>query len=426
MKTLEQSQRQRPDIEKILGLGNSKAASPLQGWTLRIIAGLAIAALILYFSAGGSKNTIRYVTEPATRGDLTVIVTATGTVQPTNEVDISSELSGTIRKVLVDYNSAVKVGQSLAELDTDKLKATVESARAKLTAAKARVQDAEATVNEKKLDYARQRQLARKKITSEHNMEIAKAAYERAIASLDSAKADVAATAADLKLNETNLAKTCICSPINGVVLSRNVEPGQIVASNFQAPVLFTIAEDLTKMEIQVDVDEADVGKVKEGQAALFTVDAYPEKHFPAKIRELRYGSEVVQGVVTYKAVLTTDNTALLLRPGMTATAEITVQDLKNVISVPNAALRFAPPADGEADDNRSLLQKLIPGRPPLRPASEHAGSGPERKIWILANSEAKQVAVTIGPSDGKRTQIIKGAIAPGQVVIVDTATAAN
>lgn len=429
MNAPDRTQRMRPDIEKILGLGKSTASSPLQSWMPRIKTGAAIAtalALILYFGFGGSKNTVKYITQPAIRADLIVIVTATGTVQPTNEVEISSELSGTIRKVLVDYNSTVKVGQSLAELDTDKLKATVESARAKLTAANARVKDAEATVNEKKLDYERQRRLADRKITSEHNLEIAKASYERAMAALDSAKADVAAAAADLRLNETNLAKTCICSPINGVVLSRNVEPGQFVASSFQAPVLFTIAEDLTKMEVQVDVDEADVGTVKEGQPARFTVDAYPDKTFPAKIKELRYGSEVVQGVVTYKAVLTTNNTQLLLRPGMTATAEITVQDIKNVVSIPNQALRFSPPtADGESD-NRSFLQKLLPGRPRLRPASQHASSGPERQVWVLVDGAPKPVAVTVGPSDGQRTQIVKGDIASGQAVIVDTVTAAN
>ena len=422
----DQTRKLRPDIEKVLGISTSGGASWIRDRRAQIIAGIVAVVLLGLFviwGIGGSGSALRYVTQPATRSDLIVIVTATGTVQPTNQVDISSELSGTIRTVLVDYNSKVTVGQSLAELDTDKLQASVESSRAKLTAAKARVKDAEATVNEKKLDYERQRQLAARNVTSEHNREIAQASYERATASLESARADVAAAMADLKLNETNLSKTCICSPINGIILSRNVDPGQTVATNFQAPVLFTIAEDLRKMEVQVDVDEADVGQVREGQKATFTVDAYPNKRFDARISELRYGSEVVQGVVTYKAVLTADNPDLLLRPGMTATAEITVQNISNAMTVPNAALRFAPPAGNEIADNRSFVRKLIPGRPPFRPPSAHTSAGPDRKIWVLADGRARELAVTIGPTDGRRTQIVKGDIKSGQKVIVDIAT---
>ena len=226
----------------------------------------------------GSGNGVHYVTEPVTKGDLTVTVTATGTVQPTNEVEVSSELSGIVRTVLVDYNSAVNTGQTLAELDTDKLKATVDSSKAKLQAAKAKVAEAEASVLEARLEYDRKQKLVAKKVSSEQELESAEAAHQRNLAALESTKADVSAAAADLALNETNLAKAVIRSPITGIVLSRNVEPGQTVASSLQAPVLFTIAENSAKMEVQVDVDEADVGKVKEGQKATFTVDAYPDR----------------------------------------------------------------------------------------------------------------------------------------------------
>jgi len=426
MTSRQNKEKTNPDIATVLGLDKSASKSGWQRWRSKVIVGiLLLAAIGLYafWGTGGSYNAVRYITQPASRGDLTVIVTATGSVQPTNQVDISSELSGTIRKVLVDYNDKVKVGQVLAELDTDKLKALVASSRAKLAAANAKVKSAEATRAEMKIEYERKRHLALKKISSTHDLDTAKAAYDRAIATVDSAKADVAAAVADLNLNETNLAKTCICSPINGIVLKRDVETGQTVASSLQAPVLFTIAEDLTKMEIQVDVDEADVGKVNTGQRASFTVDAYPNRQFGATIKELRFGSEVVQGVVTYKAVLTTDNAELLLRPGMTATAEIVVSEVKGALSVPNAALRFSPPVANKAADNRSFLQKLLPGRPRFRRPSSQGMSGSKRNIWTLADGKIKKNAVEIGPTDGKRTQILKGNLKTGQAVIIDTAT---
>ena len=419
-----QAEKVKADIEAVLGLGKPKTKLRHMRPAL-IVGAVAAAALLLYlvFGSGGSNNGISYVTEPVTMSDLTVTVTATGAVQPTNEVEISSELSGIVRNVLVDYNSAVTTGQVLAELDTDKLSSTADSARAKLHAAKAKVSEAEATVLEKELEHERQQMLVARKVGAGQQLEVAEAAHQRALAALESAKADVAAATADLALNETNLSKARILSPITGVVLSRNVEPGQTVASSLQAPILFTIAEDLTKMEVQVDVDEADVGSVREGQKATFTVDAYPDKSFSAIIRELRFGSEVVQGVVTYKAVLTTDNSELLLRPGMTATAEIVTAQVDDAVTVPNAALRFSPPADTQDVDQRNFLQKIMPGMPRLRRASSpHAASGTERKVWVLADGTPQEVSVTVGPSDGKRTQVVSGDLKPGQAVIVDTA----
>lgn len=409
-------------LEAVLDLGKRRA--PLRRLRPVLALGLAAgAALLLYFLFGGgdAANGVRYVTEPAAKSDLTVTVTATGTVQPTNEVEISSELSGIVRKVLVDYNSSVTAGQTLAELDTQKLKSTVDSSRAKLQAAKAKVGEAEASVQEARLEYARKAKLAARKAGSIQELEAAEAGLKRALAAAESAKADVAAASADLDLGETDLEKALIRSPITGVVLSRNVEPGQTVASSLQAPVLFTIAEDLRKMEVQVDVDEADVGKVGEGQTAHFSVDAYPGKEFDAEIRELRYGSEVVQGVVTYKAVLTTDNTELLLRPGMTATAELVVSDIEDALTVPNAALRFTPPST-EPADKRNFLQKLMPGPPRLRrPTVSGQQDGPERQVWILRGGVPEAVTVTVGATDGKRTEIVKGDLTADQAVIVDT-----
>ena len=420
-----ETRRVQADIEAVLGLNRAKA-SGLRRWRrllLLAVLALAVAAGLYALVGGGGEAPLRYVTEPATRGNLTVIVTATGTVQPTNEVEVSSELSGTVRRVLVDYNSEVKVGDLLAELDTDKLKATVESSRARLVSARAHVAQAEATVEETRLVYERKRALVATQAGSKQEVDTAKAAYDRAVAALAAAEADVGVAAAQLTLDETNLRKARIVSPINGIVLSRNVDPGQTVASTLQAPVLFTIAEDLKEMEVQVDVDEADVGKVEEGQIATFAVDAYPDRKFEAAIRELRYGSETVQGVVTYKAVLTTDNTALLLRPGMTATAEIMVEEVKDALTVPNTALRFSPPEE-EPDSDQGLLTRLLPRMPRFRAATPVETSGNERTVWALRDGEPVALPVTIGATDGRRTAILAGELDDGQAVIVDSIAA--
>lgn len=415
------------DIETVLGVrqtAGSRAKRVLKWAILAAVAAGIGFGTYEYFGAGDKSDGLTYTTNAASTDDIIVLVTATGTVEPTNKVEISSELSGIVRTVDVDYNSQVKVGQKLAELDTDKLKATVESSRAKLNAAIARVTEAKATVVEKEEDYKRKVSLEERKIISTLELQTARAAHDRALAALESAKADVTAARAELRVHETDLKKSCICSPIDGVVLSRDVDPGQVVAASLQAPVLFTIAEDLKKMEVQVDVDEADVGKVKEGQTAVFTVDAYPDRHFDAVIRELRFGSEIVQGVVTYKAVLTTDNSELLLRPGMTATAEIKVQEEDGVLTVSNEALRYIPPKATPVKDNRSFLQRLLPHPPRFGGASRPEPTGKEREIWVLRDGKAVPVTVTIGITDGSRTRIVKGDITAGDLIIVDAQTA--
>lgn len=412
------------DIDALLGLDRSpKNASGAKRigrkWPLAIVL-VAFLAAVVYVLLRSSTDNIRYVTEPTVRGDLHVIVTATGSAQPTSQIEVSSELSGTVRRVLVDYNSVVAAGQLLAELDTDKFKASVDSSRAKLTAAKAKVAQAEVTVIETARDLDRKRTLARTRAGTLQNLDVARALHDRAVAALASARADVGVAEAELTLNESNLHKTDIVSPIDGIVLKRNIDPGQTVAATLQAPVLFSIAEDLRRMEVQVDVDEADVGKVREGQTAHFSVDAHPDHHFPAVIRELRYAPETVQGVVTYKAILTVDNSAMLLRPGMTATAEIGVQNVADALLVPNAALRFTPPVEttGQGD----LLKRMMPGMPQFRPPSPQEPSGPSRAVWTLRDGAAVEVPVITGASDGRMTEILQGELTEGTVVIVDTA----
>ncbi len=412
-------------VQKDIGSVLAADGAATSGWSGRRLQrlGMAVAApLLILFVAFWRFNTgqqaVRYQVEPVTRGSLVVLVTATGSVQPTNKVDVSSELSGTVRKVLVDYNSRVIAGQPLAELDTDKLKAVVDSSRARLAATRAKVTDAEATVVEKRRDLDRKRALAGKQFASVHDLDLAQAAHDRAGASLASARADVGVAEAELQLNETNFVKACICSPIDGIVLKRNVDPGQTVASAFQAPVLFTIAEDLKQMELQVDIDEADVGKVKIGHGASFSVDAFPDRKFPASIRDLRFASETIQGVVTYKAMLVIDNSELLLRPGMTATAEIRVTEIADSLLVPNAAFRYSPAV--QATDERSFLRRLLPGPPRFRTASPREEGAANRTVWVLRNGVPASVKVVIGQSDGKRTQIVGGGVNSEQLVIVD------
>ena len=413
----------RPDVEAVLGVGNTGRAGPIRRFfrisiTLAIVAGLA--ALGWSWLGGGSAQTVRYSTEPAARGDLTVVVAATGSVEPTNLVEISSELSGTVRSVTVDYNSEVTEGQILAKLDKDKLEAEVQSSRAALLAAEARVTNAEATLYEAEEEHKRKQALSTRNVASVYDVQKAKADFDRAAAALSIAKADVDVAKADLRLKEINLGKSSIVSSIKGVVLSRNVDPGQTVAASLEAPVLFEIAEDLREMEVQVDVDEADIGELREGQSATFTVDAYPDSIFVGTVEMVRYGSEVVSNVVTYKAILATENAALLLRPGMTATADIVVREEKDVLLVPNAALRFTPPAEPK-EDSRSLISQLLPGPPARRTSTRNESDG--STVWILKNGVPEAVAVETGASDGSRTMIVSGELVAGDPVVVDSET---
>ncbi|WP_417425961.1 efflux RND transporter periplasmic adaptor subunit [Hoeflea sp.] len=413
----------KSEIEAIVKTADK--GSPLRR---RLIWGLVllIAAIgVWYWWNAASKQSLPvYVTEAVERTDIIVQVTATGTVEPTNQVEISSELSGTVRSVEADYNDLVTKGQILARLDTDKLEANVELSRASLTATQARLAEATATLNETKDNYDRAVLLEKKNVTTLEGLLKAKAAYDRAKAALKSAEADIRVAEANLKINQANLEKACICSSIDGVVLDRNVEVGQIVASSLQAPVLFTLAADLTSMQLQVDIDEADIGKVKVGDKAMFTVEAYQGRTFPAAISELRYAPKTVDGVVTYEAILSIDNSDMLLRPGMTATADITVAEIKDTLAITNAALRFAPPVQAEETGGTGLLGILFKGgRPGPAATTPKSASDGSRQIWILKNGQATAVDIVPGETDGTRTEVREGDLNEGDLVITDQTT---
>jgi HlyD family secretion protein len=408
------------DIAQTLVLGES-AAKRRRLWRWIAVAGV-ISAIV---AVGGTllrtgNGQVGYQTAKVERGDLTVLVTATGTLQPTNQVDVGSELSGIVKSVAVDYNDAVKVGQVLARLDTTKLDSQVLQSEAALKAAQARVREAEASENEMRRKLARAKELFDQKFVSEEALIAAQAAEDRAAAALQSARSQVDQAKATLEVDRTNLAKSVIRSPINGTVLARKVEPGQTVAATLQAPVLFTLAEDLTKMELHVDVDEADVGQVRLGQDAAFTVSAYPGRDFPSKVTEVRNAAKTVSGVVTYETVLTVDNADLLLRPGMTGTANITVNRIADVLLVSNAALRFTPPAPA-TEEKRSFVSRLLPIPPRRQPEVGKAVSDRrQRQVWTLADGKPVAIPVTVGASDGRMTEVVSGNVKPGLDVLTD------
>lgn len=417
------------DISKTLGLGTSRSRLS------RVVRFLLLLCLLAggvaagaYWLKDGTGAAVQYDTVSVERGDLVVTVSATGTLEPITQVDVGIEVSGTIKTVEVDYNDNVEVGQVLARLDTSKLEAQALQSEASLDVAKAKLTQSQATVEEAKAQMARLeevRKLSGGKMPSQSEFDTQKAALARAKADEGSAKASVAQAQATLDANQSDLKKAVIESPIKGVVLERDVEPGQTVAAQFQSPVLFTLAEDLTQMELMVDVDEADVGQVTAGQEATFTVDAYPDRVFPATTTQVRYGSETVDGVVTYKAVLKVDNSELILRPGMTATAQMTVNKRENALLVPNPALRYTPPKveTEEKPQGGSIISSILP-HPPRQestPREDPSANGREQDVWVLRDGQPASVHIVKGLSDGRMTEVVEGALEPGMQLITDT-----
>ena len=401
------------------------APSRAGGKKLYLIGSALVVALAAYFLfAGGNGAPLgQYVSEEATTGNLVVTISASGTLQPTRSVDVGSELSGTLDAVLVNENDTVKQGQVVARLDTSKLQDTAAKSRAAVAAAQANVAQMEATVAESRANLNRLRHVAELsggKVPSKTELESAEASLQRAVANVDSAKSAVVQAKATLKSDETNIAKAVIRAPINGVVLTRKVEPGQTVVANMTTPVLFTMAEDLTKMELQVKVDEADVGHVEVGQPASFTVSAWSGRSFPATLQRVGIGSTTTDNVVTYKTVLGVANDDLALRPGMTATARIVTANRENVLMVPNAALRFSPPSTAEAGPQGSFITRLMPRPPQQKKPQVKKASGAEPQVWVLDAGQPRPVPVKIGASNGRQTEITGGELKSGMAVITD------
>ncbi|MDR3528577.1 MAG: efflux RND transporter periplasmic adaptor subunit [Rhizomicrobium sp.] len=368
-------------------LGRTKQKSWWRRYLWWEIAAAVIVALIL-FVMFGPKPHPTYTFQPVSKGGLTLIVSATGTLAPRVSVDVGAEVSGRIDELYVDYNDHVTKGQKLAQINTDQIVAQLDQARATL-------QQQEATLVQSEARMKRLSALVRSNSMSQQDYDAAKGDFLRA-------KGGVALGTAQVQQIETSLQKATIYAPIEGVVLDRKVSKGQTVVASFNTPVLFTLASDLTQMELDVDIDEADVGIVHTGQNAHFTVGAYPDKQFDAHLTMVRTNSQTVQNVVTYKGILVVDNGKLLLRPGMTATAEIITGHLPSATLVPNAALRFVPPTTETTG---------------IAPAPVGTGLG---RVWTVVGKKLKPHDLKLGGSDGHSTQMVQGDLTPGDQVIID------
>jgi HlyD family secretion protein len=406
---------------------------PPRAWYRKPVAWIAAALLLLaiagawYWQARRTANAQpTYVTQPVGRGDLTLRVTANGTLQPTRTIDIGSELSGTVLTVLVDVNDPVRKGQVLVELDTAKLRDQILRSQAAHAAATARVAMSVATRQEARASLARLEAVARLsggRVPSRAELDAGRAASARATADVDSARAAVDEAAAALSTDRINLAKASITAPADGIVLTRSVDPGNAVAASLQAVTLFTVAEDLRHLRLWVYVDEADVGAVQVGQRATFTVSAFASRAFPARITRVGFGSTVTDNLVTYLTHLDVDNADRSLRPGMSATATIVATQRTNVLRVPNSALRFHPGTTAKAaaapGGVMANLGPRMPGRRSRAGASD-AGTASAREVWVLRDGVPVAVAVVPGISDGRMTEITAGDLRAGMAVITD------
>lgn len=428
-----------PDLATIV-----QSAAPGPGSKRRVVLiGLAIVvvAVAAYLWFGGrrdSAQSLSFATQPLSRGNISLAITATGNLEPTNEITVGSELSGLVLEVYVDTNDHVTVGQPLAKLDTTKLAQQIASSRANLQVAQASVAQAEATELETANTLARLEDLrvrSNGQLPSRTEFDAATAAHDRASANLLSSRANVAQAEASLRINENDLSKAVIKSPIEGIVLARDVEPGQTVAASFTAPELFVIAENLEHMKLMVTVAEADIGRLRAGQPARFTVDAWPGRTYEAAVIKVAYGSSVTNNVVTYETELQVTNADLSLRPGMTATADIDVATSRSVFLVPSAALRFEPPTPAAAGGTvaaapeSTFLQSLspMPRRRPSSGAPGVANSAPAgKRIWILRDGQPVSIDVTVGLDDGRQVEVSAPELSEGLPVILRTTTTAS
>lgn len=387
---------------------------------------IVIAAILLIASAVGIYFYARkpaeasYKTVKVEQGPIVSTVSATGTLAAVVTVQVGTQVSGTLAKLYVDFNSPVKKGQTIAQIDPALFIAQVEQSRGNFLNAEANLSKAKVVVADTKRTLGRNKQLIEQGIIAQSDMDAAQTAYDQAVAGVKSAEAAVIQTSGALRQAETNLHYATIRSPVDGIVVSRNVDVGQTVAASFQTPTLFTIAQDLTKMEIDTSVDESDISRIKVGQTANFTVDAYPDRQFSGTVTQIRNAPVVTQNVVTYVVVIGVNNKELMLKPGMTANVAVQIFKKDNVIKIPNAALRFRPKAlkgakgegkeKGKGDETRSTGKTKKEG---------------SQRVYILS-TENKPVPVPVktGIADDRFVELISGNLKENDEVIVDQVVA--
>lgn len=352
----------------------------------------AILALVLTFCMFNSKQ-VKYLTKPITQETITQYVEASGTIKPINTIAVGTQVSGTVAKIYVDYNSVVKKGDMLAELDPSLFQSNVDQSTAKLNNAKATLSRTTASLNYKKNNYQRYKNLYAKNYVSKDEVELAYANYQQALAEVASANAEVNAAQATLNNNMTNLGYSKITSPVDGTVISRAVDVGQTVAASFNTPTLFEVAKDLTQMQIETSVSEADIGKIKVGQLATYTLDGYQDRTFEGKVTQVRLASTTTNNVVTYTVIVSVDNSEGFVIPGMTANVSIITSNIENALCVPNQALKFSP------KDNTTKYEK--------------------QGVWIQTKTGLERFDVELGAFDDNKTQIISKEIKVGDKVCI-------
>ena len=401
-----------------------------------LIVGAVVVVAFLAFGFWSLRDGARespFVTAAIQKGAVTQVVSATGTLQAVVTVQVGSQVSGTIERLYADFNSKVKQGQVIAQLNQDKFKASVDQAKANLLAGQANLIKGKVGVDDTRRTLERNNELRRRDLVAQSDLDAAQAAYDAAVAQYEVNKAQVAQAQASLNQTMVDFNNATIRSPVDGTVISRTVDVGQTVAASLQAPTLFTIANDLSKMQVHTSVDEADVGSIWVEQTITFTVDAYPARRFKGKVSQVRNAPTTVQNVVTYNAIVEIDNSELLLKPGMTTNVEFLISRKTDVLKIPNMAIRFRPPWE------KQEAQELI------RQAGRGGGAGgagrrrarasqadPERKdgrlvkIYVLKNYEAVPVEVRAGITDGSYTELIEGEVAEKDQVILSVTESAK
>ena len=362
-----------------------------------IILGIAAAALLFFLFIFIKNGSVKYITKEVSKSTITQYVEASGTIKPINTIAVGTQVSGTVAKIYVDYNSQVKKGELLAELDPSLFQANVDQSTAKLNNAQAAYSKAQANLAYKKNNYQRYKHLYEKNYVSRDDVELARSNYLAAEADVAAARAEMSASQATLSNNLTNLSYSKITSPVDGTVISRAVDVGQTVAASFNTPTLFEVAQDLTKMQIETSVSEADIGRIKVGQSAEYTLDGYQDKKFEGTVTQVRLASTTTNNVVTYTVIVSVDNSDGFAIPGMSANVSIITGEAKNVLVVDNKALKFSPPDNTEKFDNQG--------------------------VWILTKSGPKRYDVELGLSDDNKTQIISNEIKEKDKVIINAIT---